>query len=153
MAEMTKHTRLLALALLLAGCSQEQSLQRQFGLMGGYADIAYDVRPASPAVYEAAVAFSYSHNKEKDQIARSLLLKGLTRVKEDGYDLVVVKGPYNAPLTTKMAVLHNWHLMEIQRPGLQYTLSGYKVLTGAAPADAVDTSAQIAQLRAQGTKD
>ncbi len=141
----------LVLALGLGACSQATSLDNQLsGMFSNGTGVAYDVRSVSSSTYDATCAYTAARSNEKVQIARNLLYRGLTHVKKDGYDFVVVQGPYSATLTHRQ-MQYGREMWRQDYPGLKYSLIGYKSGSGEKPAKAVSTDSLLAQLAPQVT--
>jgi hypothetical protein len=139
---------LALVALLLSACGQADNLNRQVAGSGG---TGYDVRLSDKAngqpVYEASAAYNGTHNAERQQITTNVLYRGLTQVKADGYDFVLMEGPFNGLLTSK-TMRAGVVISSKQYPAIQYKLTGYK--KGAEhPPKAVDIDKMLVFLKPQ----
>jgi hypothetical protein len=138
-------------ALVIAACSQASNLHSQIIWTGG---VGYDVRAVTVAgglpTYEASAAYTAAHTKERPQIIRNLLYRGISKVKSDGYDYVMVQGANNATLTST-TYRNGVQIASSSNPGIRVRLVGYKA--GAPhPPGATEAAAWLNRLKAEGTE-
>jgi hypothetical protein len=139
-------------ALVIAACSQAGNLHRQIVWTGG---VGYDVRAVTatggPPSYEATASYTTAHASERPHILKNLLYRGVSKVKSDGYDYVMIQGANNTTLTST-TYRYGTPISSASYPGVKVRLVGYKA--GAPhPPMAQEASAWLTRLKADGAED
>ncbi len=138
-------------ALVIAACSQAGNLHRQIAWNGG---VGYDVRSVTVSgglpTYEATASYTTAHESERPHIVKNLLYRGVSKVKSDGYDYVLIQGANNTTLTAT-TYRYGAVIASSSYPGVKVRLVGYKA--GAPhPPMAQEASAWLARLKADGAE-
>jgi len=138
-------------ALVIAACTQAGNLHNQIIWTGG---VGYDVRAVTtsggPPTYEASASYTTAHASERPQILRNLLYRGVSKVKSDGYDYVVVQGGNNTTLTST-TYRYGVAISSASYPGVKLRLVGYKAGTPHPP-NAQEAATWLARLKADGAE-
>jgi hypothetical protein len=125
----------IVLGLVLAGCAQTGP--RHLAGQLAYGGIAYDVRPlprVAANAYEAVVAWRPGVHVDSVVAKHTLFQKAAERLKNDGYDRMVIGQPSQGALV-ETKTYGGREITRTEYPGIEYRVTGYK------PGDAVPSEA------------
>jgi hypothetical protein len=138
-------------ALVLAGCTQAGSLHNQIVWSGG---VGYDVRAVTagdgPPTYEATASYTTAHASERPQIVKNLLYRGVSKLKSDGFNYIVVQGS-NSTTLTSTTYRNGLQVSSSSYPGVKVRLVGYKA-GEPRPPNAQEAATWLARLKADGAE-